>query len=363
MKNRKVTLEVSCQIRAAYQVGGLRGNALLKRFPQWSKAGIYKHTKKPIDGEPVFDKRKLNKGRPKKLSDQDRRSIVRSVKVLRKECGTFTSARVQIESGVGTKVHNKTVRRCMNDAGLFYLQSRKKGLLYKKDLIEREKFCKNIRKKKLGQEFWNTGISFYLDGKGFEYKKNPQDQARAPTAREWRKKGEGLNFGCVAKGKKEGATNANFMVAISYGKGVVLCKRYEGSITGEKFSAIVRAKFPDAFERSSNPRAKRLLMDGCPRQNSKVALKAIHGVQGIVFGIPSRSPDLNPIENFFHLCVKKLKKDANEKNITSETFKQFCRRVKQTLFNFPVEKIDDIISSMDKRVGLIIKSKGQRIKY
>ena len=56
----------------------------------------------------------------------------------------------------------------------------------------------------------------------FEFKTIPHDKARAPNSREWRKWGEGLDIGCVAKGKKEGS--ANFIIAISYGKGVVLCE-------------------------------------------------------------------------------------------------------------------------------------------
>ena len=39
-------------------------------------------------------------------------------------------------------------------------------------------------------------ISFYLSGKGIEFKTNPLDQARAPTSREWRLKNEGLKQGC-----------------------------------------------------------------------------------------------------------------------------------------------------------------------
>ena len=73
-----------------------------------------------------------------------------------------------------------------------------------KDLTPRLKFCHNIQKRGLGQHFWGKGISFYLDGLGFEFKTCPQDQPRAPKTREWRKKCEGLDVDCVAKGKKEG---------------------------------------------------------------------------------------------------------------------------------------------------------------
>ena len=92
----------------------------------------------------------------------------------------------------------------LNVSGYKYLQSRKKGLLTEADLKAQLKYCRNIKKRNLGQVFWNRGISFYLDGVGFEFKTNPLDQARAPTAHEWRKGNEGLDINCVSRGKKEG---------------------------------------------------------------------------------------------------------------------------------------------------------------
>lgn len=69
----------------------------------------------------------------------------------------------------------------------------------------------------------------YIDGVGFEFKTKPLDQARAPSAREWRLKSEGLKV--TMKGKKEGSRNANFMVGISYEKGVIAVQQYFGTIT------------------------------------------------------------------------------------------------------------------------------------
>jgi hypothetical protein len=359
---KKVSLEHSAQIRAAYQLSKIRGRRLLKLFPQYSKAVIYKHAKKPLNGVAVVDKRRKNRGRPTKLSVQDKRSILRAVKSLRDKEGSFTSKRIQLESGVN-HVTSRTVRHYLNEQGYWYLQTRKKGLLHAKDLKSRARFCRKIKKKQLGEEFWRTGISFYLDGKGFQYKSNPYDQARAPGAREWRKRGEGLKFNCTAKGKKEGSINVNFMVGISYGKGVVLCEQYHGTITGEKFAAIVKSSFPKAFKKSSNPKAKRFLMDGCPRQNSKMAMRAIERVGGVVFKIPPRSPDLNPIENFFHTLTVRLNNDAIEKQITKESFTQLSTRVKETTLNFRTEEIDKIIDSMDKRISAVINGNGERTKY
>ena len=360
--SKKISLGHSAQIRAAYQLAKVRGKTLLKMFPQYSKAAIYKHAKRPMNCEEVFDKRKQNKGRPRKISSYDKRNLIRAVKSLREQEGSFTSKRIQVESGVN-HVSGRTIRHHLNNEGFRYLQTRKKGLLHAKDLKSRVKFCRKVKKNKLGERFWKSGISFYLDGKGFQYKRNPYDQARAPGAREWRKRGEGLKFNCTAKGKKVGSINVNFMVAISYGKGVVLCEQYDGTITGKKFAAIVESSFPTAFEKSSNAKGKRLLMDGCPRQNSRVALRAIKKVGGVVFKIPPRSPDLNPIENFFHTLTVKLNDDAIEKRITKETFAELSARVKETALNFSSKEIDKIIDSMDKRVNEVIKRHGERTKY
>jgi hypothetical protein len=82
-----------------------------------------------------------------------------------------------------------------------------------------------------------------------------------------------------------------------------------------------------------------------------------------MFSIPARSPDLNPIENLFHLVSRQLTKDAIDMEITSENFGQFSARVKNTMRNFPISTIDNIIMSMGKRVTRIIKKRGERLKY
>ena len=79
--------------------------------------------------------------------------------------------------------------------------------------------------------------------------------------------------------------------------------------------------------------------------------------------IPPRSPDINPIENIFHLVKNKLDDEAIEKNIVSESMDEFEARVKQTLFQLPVSLVNNIIESMGKRMRKIIKAKGNRLKY
>ena len=68
---------------------------------------------------------KANKGRPSKLSPQDKRSIVRSITSLRQKEGSFTSKRVQVESGV-SHVSGRTIRNCLNEDGYIGICKREK---------------------------------------------------------------------------------------------------------------------------------------------------------------------------------------------------------------------------------------------
>ena len=86
---------------------------------------------------------------------------------------------------------------------------------------------------------------------------------------------------------------------------------------------------------------------------------AIHAIGAGKFSIPPRSPDINPIENIFHQVKRKLNSDALEKHIEHENFENFSKGVKQTMEDFPKDVIGKTIESMNKRIGLIIKCKGQ----
>ena len=78
-----------------------------------------------------------------------------------------------------------------------------------------------------------------------------------------------------------------------------------------------------------------------------------------MFPIPPRSPNINPIENFFHLVKKQQNRDALEQNTTLENYPQFSDHVKEIILNFPVATIDNIIESMNKQMTMIIRRRGR----
>ena len=98
----------------------------------------------------------------------------------------------------------------------------------------------------------------------------------APRTMAWRCPSDGLSFGRTAKGSHEGSGGkvAHFICAMAYNKGMIMCEQYQGTLNGQKFATMVRKLFPDAFEKSANPKGKLFLQDGCPTQNSKKSRSA-----------------------------------------------------------------------------------------
>lgn len=335
-----------------------------KAYAKFSKATICRHMKKSIH-EKIFDKRTINKGRPKKLSERDVRNILRQVEVLRAQNVNFTIKRLRLAADVPKDVSDENVRRVLQRDTLGYRHAAKKGVLSKADLKKRLKFARTVKKKFSDGRIWTEGIGFYVDGASFTHKYHPLDQAQAPGTMVWRRPNERLNFGLTAKAAHcgNGGTQAHFMVAIAYGKGVVMCVQYHGRINGEKFAEIIRDEFPAAFKKSANPSGKIFLQDGDPSQNSAKSEKAWYQIGAKKFSIPARSPDLNPIENIFSMVKSKLKSDAIENEIYSENFQEFSARVQMTIESMDVNVINKTIQSMEKRIPLVIKGKGQRTKY
>ena len=89
---------------------------------------------------------------------------------------------------------------------------------------------------------------------------------------------------------------------------------------------------------------------------------ALTEIEAELLEIPPRSPDIDCIENVFHLVKRYLEEEAIAENITNETLEQFKQRVFRALDSIPSGVIDNIILSMNSRIEAILLSKGHRTK-
>ena len=71
-------------------------------------------------------------GRPQKMSKRDKRKLIRTIKVWRKEDANWTVKGLMARADV-QDVSRHTVSRFLNLSGYNYLQARKKGLLSNDD--------------------------------------------------------------------------------------------------------------------------------------------------------------------------------------------------------------------------------------
>ena len=65
------------------------------------------------------------------------------------------------------------------------------------------------------------------------------------------------------------------------------------------------------------------VMDNDPSQTSRAAKLALEDIEGSFHEIPPQSPDLNPVENIFHLVKLYSDCEAICRNIVRESFDEF----------------------------------------
>ena len=141
----------------------------LSRF---SHASLFRHAKKPLD-EDIYDLLHQNKGRPRLTTKQDLRVIKRQINILRESSRSFSAIDLQKSCGMSSRVSAVTFRRALNSLGYNCPNTRRQGMLLKKNVKARRTWCgKVIRHNLLSHNFCRAGLSMYVDGLEFEYK-NP----------------------------------------------------------------------------------------------------------------------------------------------------------------------------------------------
>ena len=99
-----------------------------------------------------------------------------------------------------------------------------------------------------------------------------------------------------------------------------------------------------------------------PSHTSRAALNAIGRIEAQFHKIPSKYPDLMPMESVFHLLKRSLANKAISSEISHECFDDFKARVYHALDNL-IDVIDRNTESMWDRIDAVIRSSGHRTKY
>ena len=179
-------------------------------------------------------------GRPRNVSKRNLRLLVRTLKSFRRNNVHITVRSLVQESGLSFEVATRrTYSHYLNELGYYYFSTRRKGILSDNDKKVRLQFASSMKQEMIRiPDFWKNEISFYLNGVSFVRKYNPKGGASSNRARVWRKQEEGLKV--TGKGCKDlaGGRRLHVLVAIAYGKGVILKVPYE-KMTGKFFATVI----------------------------------------------------------------------------------------------------------------------------
>ena len=140
--------------------------------------------------------------------------------------------------------------RYLNELGYYYFSTWRNGILSDNDKKEQLQFARKMKQELIrNPDFWKNEVSFYLDGVSFVHKDNPKSGEASNRARVWQKREEGLQL--TTKGCKElvGGRCLQVIVAIAYGRGVILKVPYE-KMTGEFFATFIREHFNLTFAKA-----------------------------------------------------------------------------------------------------------------
>ena len=158
----------------------------------------------------------------------------------------------------------------------------------------------------------------------------------APAGRVWRTRGKGLEL--TTKGSKDlpGGNVCHFVVGICFGTGAVVVEEYT-KMNGRYFSEFIESILHRALITGAVATGKEKLLfvqDNDPSQKSAKANELLKTIGAEVVQIPPRSPDLNPIEHFFHNVKRKIGQDALDKKLVYEDLSAFTRRIIETICTY-----------------------------
>ena len=178
------------------------------------------------------------------------------------------------------------------------MNTHQKGIITKSDKQLRRAFAKKFSNV---EGLWKERISFYHDAATFYHERDPYSDAVGPNSKIWRMDEEGLEI--TRKGKIEGNNGCPVKLFVAYQKGVIMCEQRDPNtpFLGIHYKEFVKKHFPVAFECSPKPKNKLVLQDGCPVKKLRQVQLRYDVVNCKVLSIPPRIPEVNPIENMFHI--------------------------------------------------------------
>jgi transposase len=283
-------------------------------------------------------------GRPQLADDRLRRQIVRDVLANRRL--SAESIVEQLKEFSQLKISASSVRNIIKDADLHGRSARKTPRISKVNKKKRLEYA--MAHLDWTEEEWNKIV--YTD----ESKYNLHDSDGRVFV--WRRVGEEFHEDCIVTTYKSGDKGWMVWGAIGW-KGVGPLHFCTENVTSTYYIEMLEEVLPSCVAMLDMDDEFQLLQDNAPAHKAKKTMAYIESYGLPTLPHPPQSPDLNPIEHMWDHVARQVRK------INPQTSAALKDAIETAWYNTPVEVVQNLISSMPRRIAAVVAAKGGPTKY
>lgn len=289
-----------------------------------------------------YDRVKGKRGRPKLLKEREKTKIKRSVRQLNQR-GEKVSA-LKVINETNSVVSKSTMRRQLNELGFKYKKVKQSIVLTQKHKAERLEHCQKWINE---NQDWSSTV--FSDEKRFSFD-GPDNfltysDGSIPMTRKKRQQGGGsiMVWGCVLS------------------DGFILLQRMIGRQRSSDYCQLLETKVQPFLQTKLNGKLYTFQQDNCSIHVSKESLAKLKQLFPNVMKWPSRSPDLNIMENVWKMLSDIVYADKQYSD--SDSLWKSVLEAAEVIMTSQKDKISNLFNSMPRRCLKVVMNKGNIINY